>query len=315
MVNLLAKNLLMYNDYIPNDSYSELRMLTAPKLDIGFEKTCACPANHINCLTAKEWVKSQVAIQPFYYESRDVRDKDVHPAVYPVALPVHFIKLFTHEGELVLDPFVGIGTTLLAAKDLNRNAVGVDLKKEYLDYSQRRLEQSTLASTSKQIAICDDAVNIPHYLGENTLSLCITSPPYANMLNHKRLNKSIRGDSRENKHYLKVQQYSAHPRDLGQMNHEQYSQALTEIYKGIFPLMRKKAHVVINVNDVWENNKRYATHIYVVKAIEAAGFEFRNTIMWDKRDLVNNVGIFGWPNNFITLGATMEFILDFWKPA
>ena len=77
--------------------------------------------------------------------------------------------------------------------------------------------------------------------------------------------------------------------------------------------MKKKAHVVINVNDVWENNTRYATHVYVINAIEKAGFEFRNTIMWDKRNLVNNVGIFGWPNNYITLGTTMEFILDFWK--
>ncbi|MCJ7633712.1 site-specific DNA-methyltransferase, partial [Candidatus Bathyarchaeota archaeon] len=43
-------------------------------------------------------------------------------------------------------------------------------------------------------------------------------------------------------------------------------------------------------------------------------FEFRNTFIWDKRNLVNRVGIFGWPSNFISLGATMEFILDFWKP-
>ena len=49
------------------------------------------------------------------------------------------------------------------------------------------------------------------------------------------------------------------------------------------------------------------------RTIEKAGFEFRNTIMWDKRNLVNNVGIFGWPNNHITLGTIMEFILDFWK--
>ena len=98
------------------------------------------------------------------------------------------------------------------------------------------------------------------------------------------------------------------------MNHEQYAEALRKIYRGIFPLMKPRAHVVINVNDVWENNRRYPTDVYVIKAIEEAGFEFRNTIIWDKRDLVNRVGIFGWPSNFITLGATMEFILDFWKP-
>jgi len=283
------------------------------KLKIGYAKTCRCPPNHINCLSAKEWVKSQVIIQEFPYEKRDVRDKDVHPAVFPIALPAHFIRLFTHTGELVLDPFVGIGTTLLAARDLRRNAVGFDLKKEYVDYTRKRLRQVTLADDTQQLAIWSEARSIPEYLEPETVALSITSPPYANMLNHERKNKSIRGDLRENKHYLKVQQYSQDPRDLGQMNHDEYADALTEIYEGIYPLMKPKAHVVINVNDVWENNRRIPTHVYVMKALQDAGFEFRNTIIWDKRNLVNRVGIFGWPSNFITLGATMEFILDFWK--
>ena len=61
-------------------------------LQIGYKKTCQCPDNKISCITAKEWVRSMVTIQPFYYESRDVRDKNVHPAVFPISLPTHFIK-------------------------------------------------------------------------------------------------------------------------------------------------------------------------------------------------------------------------------
>jgi DNA modification methylase len=295
------------------------------KLNIGFMKSCDCASSHISCITAKEWVKSQVAIQQFpitedeikefYYESRDIRDKDVHPAVFPIALPAHFIKTLTHKGELVLEPFSGIGTTLLAAQDLGRNAVGFDLKEEYVEISRKRLGQKRIMDDgTKQIVIQDDAHNIPEYLEENTVSLCITSPPYANMLAHKRLNKSMRGNLRKNNHYLKVQQYSSDPADLGTMNHEEYSKALEEIYSGILPLMKKRAHCIINVNDVWENNKRIPTHIYVLEALQKAGFEFRNTFIWDKRNLVNKVGIFGWPSNFISLGATMEFILDFWRP-
>jgi DNA modification methylase len=283
------------------------------KLEIGHERTCGCSPSHINCLTAKEWVKGQVAIQEFFYEGRDTRDKDIHPAVFPIALPAHFIRLFTHEGGLVLDPFVGIGSTLLAARDLGRNAVGFDLKREYIEYAEKRLSQSSLQNGAQQLAINDEAMNIPNYLEEKTVTLCLTSPPYANMLNRARLNKSMRADLRENEHYMKVQQYSNDPRDLGTMNHDQYAETLTKIYTGVYPLMKPRGHVVINVNDVWEDNRRYPTHIYVIRALEKAGFEFRNTIMWDKRNLVNNVGIFGWPSNFITLGTTMEFILHFWK--
>ena len=78
-------------------------------------------------MTAKEWIKSQLGVWEFYYEGRDIRDKDVHPAVFPINLAKKVIELFTHKGELVLDPFNGVGTTLLAAKDLERNAVGFDL--------------------------------------------------------------------------------------------------------------------------------------------------------------------------------------------
>jgi len=283
-------------------------------LDINYTRTCNCPPNHINCLDAKKWIQYQVAVWEFFYEKRDIRDKSIHPAVFPIALPKRCIELFTHKGELVLDPFVGSGTTLLAAQDLDRNAVGFDLKKEYIKLARSRLSQTKLVTKSKQIAICDDARNIPEYLKENTVALCVTSPPYANMLNRPRLNKSIRGNLRKNKYYLQVQQYSNDPRDLGTMSPPEYAKALEEIYRGILPLMKTKAHCVINVTDLWWKNKRVPVHIYVIQALERAGFELRNIIIWDRRKLVNKVGIFGWPNNYITLGTTFEYILDFWRP-
>jgi DNA modification methylase len=285
------------------------------KLDIPYKRTCKCSDKKISCVDGKEWTKGMVTIKEFFYEKRDIRDKNIHPATYPIALPAHFIKLLTHEGELVLDPFVGIGSTLVAAQDLNRNAVGFDLNPKYLEIAKSRLSQSRLASNTQQLTICDESHNIPKYLEPNTVSLCITSPPYAMMLNRPRLNKSMRGDTRQNEHFLKVQQYSNNPLDLGTMDHGAYGKALEEIYAGILPLMKPKAHCIINVNDVWWENKRYLTHIYVIEALQRAGFEFRNTFIWDKRNLVNGVGIFGYPSNFISMGATMEFILDFWRPS
>jgi len=291
--------------------------LNTEKLDINYKRTCNCPLSHINCLTPKEWVKGQVAIWELYYEKRDIRDKDIHPAVFPIALPKKCIELFTHKGELVLDPFVGIGTTLLAAKDLSRNAVGFDLNQKYIDFTNERLKESNLLlfkGDTKQIAICDDAINIPKYLENETVALCVTSPPYANMLNHKRLNKSLRSDLRNNKHYKKIQQYSTNPRDLGTMKIREYIEALAEIYKGILPLLKPRAHCAINVNDLWEDNHRYPIHSYIIEAMEKIGYELRNIIIWDKRNLVNKVGIFGYPSNYITLSTTFEYILDFWKP-
>jgi len=182
--------------------------LHAKKISIGFTRTCDCAPSHINCLTAKEWVKCQVGVWQFSYEGRDIRNKKLHPAAFPISLASKVISLFSHKGELVLDPFVGSGTTLLSAQDLDRNAIGFDLQGDYVRLCQDRLASGNLFNRSQQIAVQDDARNIPSYLEPGTVSLILTSPPYANLLNRKRKNKSRRGCARKNDQFEEVEQYS-----------------------------------------------------------------------------------------------------------
>ena len=282
------------------------------KINIGNERTCDCGKTHINCMTAKEWLKSQLGVWQFTYEKRDIRKKDLHPATFPISLAKKVVELFTHEGELVLDPFVGSGTTLVAAQDLNRNAVGFDLQESYINLCSKRLSQKTLFNKTKQLSIQDDALNIPLYLNPNSVSLIWTSPPYANLLNRKRKNKSRR--DRKNDQYLKVEQYSQNPRDLGTMSLDDYTKAMGDIYEALLPLLKPKAHCVINVPDMWWENQRITIHVSLIQELRSRGYELRNTIIWDRTNIVNRIGIFGWPSNYITMGTTFEYLLDFWKP-
>ncbi len=284
------------------------------RLPIGTTKTCDCKPNHLSCLTAKEWVKAQLGVWRFAYEKRDIRDKNLHPATFPIALAKKVISLFTHEGELVVDPFVGSGTTLVAAQDLNRNAVGFDLQEKYIDLCAERLGENNLFNQAQQIAVQDDARHIPHYFAPESVSLIWTSPPYANLLNRKRKNKSRRGDERKNEQFGKVEQYSQDPRDLGTMPLEQYTQAMGDIFEGLLPLLKPKAHCVINVADMWWENRRVTVHIALVEELRKRGYELRNIIIWDRTNIVNRIGIFGWPSNYITMGTTFEYLLDFWRP-
>jgi len=64
-----------------------------------------------------------------------------HSAAFPPALPEWFIKLLTDQGDMVLDPFAGSGTTLVAAKELGRNSVGIDLLPEYCAMAQKAVAQ------------------------------------------------------------------------------------------------------------------------------------------------------------------------------
>ncbi len=266
-------------------------------IEIDSARLCDCPASHLSCIEAREWMKNQIGVWQFAYEARDIRDKKVHPAVFPIAMAKRVIEQFTHKGELVLDPFVGSGTTLIAAQDLKRNAVGFDLKDTYVDLANTRIASGAAGCAGcRQIAVCDDARHIGSRIAPGTVKLVFTSPPYANILNRERKNKSRRGNLRANEQLGKIEQYSQDPRDLGTLEAPDFEAAISEIFSALKPVFQEKAHILINITDA------------------AAGYEFRNTIIWDRRNLVNRIGIFGWPSSYITMGTTFEYILDFTLP-
>jgi site-specific DNA-methyltransferase (adenine-specific)/site-specific DNA-methyltransferase (cytosine-N4-specific) len=64
-----------------------------------------------------------------------------HSAVFPKELPSWFIKLFTKEGDVVLDPFLGSGTTSIAAISLDRNSIGIEIKEDYYNLAVKNITQ------------------------------------------------------------------------------------------------------------------------------------------------------------------------------
>jgi site-specific DNA-methyltransferase (adenine-specific) len=71
-----------------------------------------------------------------------------HPAPFPEELPRRLIKLYSYPEDLVLDPFCGSGTTLVAAKRLGRNSLGVEINPEFCDLMVRNLQTVELAAAS-----------------------------------------------------------------------------------------------------------------------------------------------------------------------
>lgn len=68
--------------------------------------------------------------------------KRQHPATFPDKIPYDFIQVFTKEGDVVLDPMNGSGSTCIAAKKLNRRFVGIDISSEYCEIAKNRLENN-----------------------------------------------------------------------------------------------------------------------------------------------------------------------------
>lgn len=92
---------------------------------------------HVNTLSTDEFMEATLDVWRIDPESaRRVR----HPAPYPVELPRRLIELYTYEGDLVLDPFLGSGTTMVAAMRTGRRSIGFDLDDEYVKIAAERYE-------------------------------------------------------------------------------------------------------------------------------------------------------------------------------
>lgn len=78
-----------------------------------------------------------------YRDSRRIVREKVHPAPFPEVIPHRLIKMLSWKDAIVLDPFAGTGTTLLAAKRLGRRYIGMEISKEYCVYAEKRLKHVT----------------------------------------------------------------------------------------------------------------------------------------------------------------------------
>lgn len=87
--------------------------------------------------------------------------QDKHLAMFPEELPRRLIKMFTFTGETVLDPFLGSGTTSLAARNLGRSSIGFEVNPEFLPIIQRKIcgENPGLFEAAPELEICERSVH------------------------------------------------------------------------------------------------------------------------------------------------------------
>jgi len=103
-------------------------------------------------ITRNEFVDWTNGVWTFMGESKT---RVGHPAPFPVELPRRCIKLFTFVGDTVLDPFLGSGSTLIAAAQCRRRGVGVEIDKNYCEIARRRILEETNADQLR-LAIAED---------------------------------------------------------------------------------------------------------------------------------------------------------------
>jgi DNA modification methylase len=213
--------------------------------------------NKLNNLTNKEWLKFQ---KSWFIHNPPPRKKGalVHPAKYPETMAQEFIEFFTKEGETVLDPMAGTGSTLVAALRAGRNSYGIELNPKYARIAAKIIEEErqTLGEkveglTSK--VVNGDAAQITNYQLP-TIDYVLTSPPYWDMLRARgaETQKKRRADAELDVHY------SDDPNDLGNVeDYEAFLEKLVDVYKRLKSLLREKAYLTIIVKNVKKGGKIY----------------------------------------------------------
>ncbi|MCE2393996.1 DNA adenine methylase [Candidatus Poribacteria bacterium] len=264
----------------------------------------------LNNLSEEEWAIASAPVWDTYYptsgsqaDAHSIRKQ--HPSPKPPALMKRLIEFFTKKGGRVLDPFVGVGGTLLACSMAGRDGVGIDLSREYLEiYRQASAELGLEA----QPFLCGDARDLENLLGAaEPFDLVLTDPPYSDMLSRKRS-----GERKKKKRDDSPTPFTDSPDDLGNMPPSQFYESLKAVLVQATAYLKPKGYVIVFCKDLQPTEKSHnMIHADVVETLaDIENLRFRGYKIWYDKSL--RLYPFGYPYAYVS-NQLHQFSLIFRK--
>ena len=237
-----------------------------------------------------------------------------HGATFSVALAERAMQLYTDEHDLVLDPFVGVGTTLIAARSLNRKAIGIELYPRFSQIAEEALAQQTFGSTNDQHVVCGDCRCLETWVERDSVQLTLTSPPYADFIRrsvqdrektHKKSRIAI--DNRS-----VVKPYGHDIKDFGNLPYEEFVQHVASLMAKLFLVTRPGGYnvwVVKDCRDPQHGKPLVDMHSAIALTGQQAGFLYHDLIVWDQNEQRRLV-LLGYPSAFyVNINHTFLVVL------
>lgn len=241
------------------------------------QKSLVDPRNILNELPAKKWIVETISVwvqKGLGAKHPDTKIERQHPAPFSFTDVSRLVCFFSKQGQTVLDPFVGVGSTLKACALENRNGIGFELNPRYAELAAQRLQQevrSSSASESKQKIVTGDSRTLIEELDENTIDFVVTSPPYWNIL-HKKDHKA----KQERIANGLDTQYSNHALDLGNIDdYESFLHELSAILGGCGRVLKPQKYMAIIVSDFRDKSKYVMFHSHLAEALAPYQLELR----------------------------------------
>ncbi len=214
--------------------------------------------NHLNDLTSKEWVQET---KSFFYQkglgagSPEAKYEKMHPAPFSFTDITKLIRFFTKQNGKVLDPFVGVGSTIKACVELNREGFGVELSPKWSEITRHRLADESTYELDDEHLVCGDSRKLKEYFKKDFFDFIVTSPPYWNILekkDHKANERVINGHDTK---------YSESTQDLGNIeNYSKFLDDLSKIFLNCHDLLKPGKYMCIIVSDFRHKSEFYPFH-------------------------------------------------------
>lgn len=250
------------------------------------------PRNQLNDLTGKEWIK---LTKSFWISEKCAGDKDAfaHPAPFLIKDIEKLILMFTKSGMTVFDPFMGSGTTGIAAFNLNRRSIGIDLNEDYRKLALERYKKNGMTDDYYEYIIGDSTKSI---VSLEQVDYIVTSPPYHNILRNS--SKGLRSDNSHkgfrNGSRQGIEYYSESQNDLGnQEKYEDFINLFNLVMIQCYKILKNEKYCTIIISDFTINKKEICVQADIVRVMEEIGFIFVGTtiLLQDNKPLYP----FGYP--------------------
>jgi DNA modification methylase len=217
--------------------------------------------NRLNDLDPKTWLKFQ---KSWFIHGPPPRSKGVlrHPAKFPETLAQNFIEFFTKREQIVLDPMLGTGSTIVAALRSGRHSYGIELNQSYAELANQIVteEKDSLGESAKNLTcqvINGNAADISNFVADYQIPMIdyvVTSPPYWDMLHSKGAQTQKKRRTTSDLDTL----YSDDPEDLGNVHdYDEFLEKLIMVYNGLKPFLRQRAYLTVIVKNIKKGGKIY----------------------------------------------------------
>lgn len=258
--------------------------------------------NSLNDLTGKEWLRHTKSWLIVDGKPSDIPDeiKD-HPASFPPDLIEHFVEFFTKKGAWVVDPFIGIGSTLVACQNLSRNCWGTEINRKYRDYALNRINKEKDALKDCYYHVFHDNAHNIKQISEKKqfplIDLCITSPPYWNILEKSR--GGVKSAQKKRIEQGFDEKYSDKLDDLGNIEeYPDYLDNLESVFINIKDLLKNKAYLIVIIQNVRPKNGIMIPIAWDLANRLSKTYALKQEFIWcqDQKFL----GIWGYPTTYVS---------------